>query len=207
MIPSGSGILKCYFDCKKGLVWKATAPVLETVASEPLDSAFDRSDGGESNRLYIGITSDGSRILVVPVPLPNRDVTPLFVFDGAGKIRRTVLISNSYAFDANWQLERSDSDNRFVLRLVTHAAIPASDALTKRQDESCIVDAEGNLIARPVDPEGCPVVVRRLSADGSMAFGAAAREGHYIHYLYKLPGKAPASGIVPPSPEIAPQSR
>jgi len=147
-------------------------------------------------------------------PKPDRNVSLLFIYDGEGTLRRTLVFPDRLgtASDSGGLtgfIKRTPSGNRFMLRF-HHRVFPneRNNSASTDEWESYLMDGGGNLLGRYVDEEERAVEVSQVSDNDTYAFGVKAlSDGTYKHYLFKLPSKAPTPGNVPPSPDIMPQSQ
>lgn len=177
-------LLLC-FDALSGLRWRAEVPLLNALKEAPVPGPLDRKKLG-SYEAHLGITADGSRLLV-SIPLFDRydnsdlNLSVLFVYDGSGALRRTLFFPGRRATDTGvgGRILRAPQGSRFLLSFYNSALPP----LYTR--ETYLIDGEGNLLYRFVDEQGRDVTVTRVSEDEKSAYGAFGWNKHYIYTLPK----------------------
>ena len=164
-----------YFDTLSGLRWQATIPVRKTLES---GRTPPRAYAGNT-QVLLGI-ADGSRVLAL-VSRPDKHASLLYVFDGKGKLLRTLRFPDYTALwsgNPPWQLRRSPSGRTHLLYL--------RRSLGEDADESCLIDSDGRLLARFVSDEGKSVHVTQLS-DKYVLADRQRPDGDYWQYIYQLP--------------------
>ena len=164
-----------YFDTLSGLRWQATIPVRKTLEQIPTSPGAYAGDA----EVLLGI-ADGSRVLAL-VSRPDKHASLLYVFDGKGKLLRTLRFPDYTALwsgNPSWQLRRSPSGRTHLLYLRRRFVADS--------DESCLIDSDGRLLARFVSDEGQSVQVTQLS-DKYVLAERVRPDGHYWQYIYQLP--------------------
>jgi hypothetical protein len=163
------------FDVRSGLKWQTTLPLSQIVAGIPLvpNGSSDRRE------IQLGITSDGSRILVLITCLERR-MTLLCVFDGEGTLLKTSQFEGCTALQAgprSGQLMRSTSGQTF--------GIECMYKFDNRGYVSLLVNRDGDVITRFENAEGKAVQI--LEVNDKFAFVQRVLAGHVENYILQLP--------------------
>jgi hypothetical protein len=178
-----------YFDGSSGLLWQTELPVRATPPSSGNGKILEVR---EDQCVFLGLTSDGTRILAIvnPKPQPDRNLCLLFVLNNRGEILRTLLFPDRIGLGDTTSgegIRRSASGNRFLLRVdhVIQLNSEEGKGPYRREGETYLVDGDGNLLGRFVDEIGHPVVVSHLG--DQYAAGEQPADGKHRHLIYRLP--------------------
>lgn len=171
-----------YFDTLTGLRWQTTIPVRAALMDIAALSNIYGGDAGNA-KVQLGITPDGSRVLAF-VSRPDKKTSLLCVFDGSGRLLRTLRFPGYTAVGGMMylanpdQLERSPSGRTFLLSLEAGGG--------NVSDVACLLDAEGTLITRFASEEGKAIQVTVLSDKYALARSDRPK-GKSWEYVYQLP--------------------
>jgi len=168
-----------FFDRLNGVRWQTTIPVDLTVeeistTSTPAISSDYLTD------VQVGVASGGNRVLAL-VSRPDKRVSVLFVFDGSGKLLRTLRFPH-YMADGNhlhgWDLRHSPSGQNFLLCLW--------EPRTYARKVALLVDLDGNVLGRFESEEG--KWLESVGLTDRYAEGGQSQTGKpTVCYIYRLP--------------------
>jgi hypothetical protein len=173
-----------YFDGLSGLLWQTEL----SVSATPLPPVNGKIlDVREDQCVFLGMTSDGARILALVNPKPDCNCCLLFVLNDRGEIPRTLLIPDRIGIGESWDIKHSTLGTRFLLRMDHIIPLKPEEGKGRyrREGETYLVDREGNLLGRFVDETGHSVDVAHLG--DAYAAGEQPADGKHRHLIYRLP--------------------
>jgi hypothetical protein len=182
-----------YFDSLKGLQWQTALPVVTNPGVNLGGPAGDPSGPlhcGDEQRVQLGITPDGERVIALVFPYPDRNTTWLYIIDGDGAIVHSVVLPERMGVVSDTSFRAGHilrAGQGFILNFVHKLPAPVEGLPDPNSErESYLVDRDGKFLCRFVDEDGRAVRISR-AGEHYAAGWVARKDGTFDHLIYRLP--------------------